>query len=408
MMSIFQTREIDDMKKQHKKKTQEKKIVSKKQKKQPTRWTKKILILFAFLFVSLIIALYFYFKNPTISVVMPTYNRIDLLSRSIESILNQTYKDFEFIIVDDGSTDDSVALIQAYQKQDKRIRLIQNETNKGISFSRNRGMDAAKGRYLAIMDSDDYSEPERLEKSLAFMKKHKNYVVVNSIYYEIDNEDQGVNNWVPPHRWEIIFHFANYFTNIAMFDLKFAREHNIRYDENLISGEDYDFWSKIFLAGGKFGMINEPLIRLRRHSTNKPEYYKTIHDVRKTISQKLLARFDVTPEEALKHRCRVFEKMMKSNRTKKLVDQYTLELTYRLECIPHGKKENSLYVKHFDFVDEFIPQGNNVYTRLKTNEQYTKLYQAKKKVIFINPKGKEEVYRIQNDGSYGFIEDLGE
>lgn len=398
-------------KQQNKKiKNQEKTDVSKKQKKQAISLRKKIVIcLFCLLpLIVITICLCLYLRTPTISVVMPTYNREELLPRAIESILNQTYEDFEFIIVDDGSTDNSVALIQSYQKQDKRIRLVQNEKNKGISYSRNRGMDEAKGRYVAIMDSDDYSEPDRLARSLAFMKKHKDYTAVNSVYYEMEREEKGINNWVPPHRWEIIFNFANYFTNIAMYDLEFVRQHNIRYDENLISAEDYDFWSKMFLAGGKLGMINEPLIRLRRHSTHKPEYYQNIKDIRKTISQKLLQRFDVTPEEALQPRCKVFEKMIQTNKTKKLVDQYTLELTYRLECIPNGKQENSLYVKHFDFVDEFIPQGNNIYVRLRTNEKYELTYKVHNKAAFINPQGREELYRIQNDGSYGLIEDLGE
>ena len=399
------------MKKQQKKKLQTTKE-SDDTDKQKNRFKKLKKFGFALLcllpIVITAICFYIYLKKPLISVVMPTYNREELLPRSIESILNQTYEDFEFIIVDDGSTDNSVALIQSYQQQDKRIRLIQNETNKGISYSRNRGMDEAKGRYVAIMDSDDYSEPDRLARSLAFMKKHKDYTAVNSVYYEMDRESKGINNWVPPHRWEIIFNFANYFTNIAMYDLNFVRQHNIRYDETLISAEDYDFWSKMFLAGGKLGMINEPLIRLRRHSTHQPEYYKNIKDVRQKISQKLLQRFDVTPQEALQSRCQVFEKMIKTNKTKKLVDQYTLELTYRLECIPNGKKSNSLYVKHFDFVDEFIPQGNNIYIRLRTNEKYELIHKVHNKAAFINPKGREEIYRIQNDGSYGLIEDLGE
>ena len=380
-------------------------------KEMQNKFLKKHYLIFLICFLPVILFVFclcVIFKKPTISVVMPTYNREDLLPRSIESILDQTYDDFEFIIVDDGSTDNSIELIKFYQKKDKRIRLIQNETNKGISYSRNRGMDEAKGRYVAIMDSDDYSEPDRLARSLAFFKKHKDYTAVNSVYYEMEREAKGINNWVPPRRWEIIFNFANYFTNIAMYDLKFARKHNIRYDETLISAEDYDFWSKMYLAGGKLGMINEPLIRLRRHSSHKPEYYKNITDTRRKISKKLLKRFDVSEEEATQNRCKVFEKMIITNKEKQLVDQYTLELTHRLECIPNGKTENSLYVKHFDFVDEFIPQGDNVYKRLKTNETYTLVHKQLNKVTFINPKGREEIYRIQNDGSYGLIEDLGE
>ncbi len=346
-------------------------------------------------------------KKPTVSVVMPTYNRMDLLPRAIESILNQTYKDFEFIIVDDGSTDDSINLIKSYQAKDKRIKLIQNKTNRGIAYSRNRGMDAARGKYLAIMDSDDYSVPHRLEKSIHFFKKHPTYTAVNSIYYEMGKEQNGMNNWVPPKRWEIIFNFANYYTNLAMFDLEFVRKHKLRYDETLVSAEDYDFWSRMWLAGGKLGMINEPLIWLRRHRTHPQFYYDTIHNVRATVSAKLLARFDISKEEAYhESRCTLMHKMIDANKTKKIVDQYVLELTYRKQCTREKNHSDILYVKHFDFVDDFIPTDTHTYMRAQTKEIYKLKEKKGKRVIFINPQGNEEIYRIQNDGSYALIENL--
>ncbi len=245
---------------------------------------KKCLFICLFIIVVLIGTMgWLIFKQPPlVSVVMPTYNRVTLLPRSIQSILDQTYTNFEFIIVDDGSTDETAKLLQSYQQKDPRIVILTNEKNMGISYSRNRGTDAAKGKYVAIMDSDDYSEPERLEKSVAFLEKHSDYISVNSIYYEMGKEINGTNNWVPPKRWEIIFNFMNYYTNLAVFRTDFVRKHNIRYNEKLISSEDYDFWKQIVMAGGKLGMLNEQLIWLRRHKTHSPEYYKQIRVNRKT------------------------------------------------------------------------------------------------------------------------------
>lgn len=367
----------------------------------------KYTILLLIAAICVIIAIILQNRRPLVSVVMPTYNRVDLLPRAIESILHQTFTDFEFVIVDDGSTDNSVELIRAYQTVDKRIKLIQNEKNCGISCARNRGMDAARGKYLAIMDSDDYSEPNRLEKSLAFFKKHPDYTAVNSIYYEMGREAKGTNNWVPPRRWEIIFHFANYYTNLAMIDLDFVRKHNLRYDESLISAEDYDFWSRMWLAGGKLGMINEPLIQLRRHSSHPKEYYETILKMRKIISAKLLARFGISKEDAYEaDRCKLVKKMIDANIHKKIINQYALVFTYEKQCTHQELPEGTLYMKHFDFVDHFFPMGNDIYMRGETKEHYKKISQTGKDIIFQAPNGQEEKYRLQNDGSYGLVEDL--
>ena len=116
---------------------------------------------------------------PLVSVVMPVYNRERLVGRAIESILNQTYKNFEFIIVEDGSTDGTPRVLQNYARKDARIKILSNQQNQGIPFSRQRGLDAAKGKYVAIMDSDDYSVPQRLEKTVAFMEDYPDITAVS-------------------------------------------------------------------------------------------------------------------------------------------------------------------------------------------------------------------------------------
>lgn len=109
-------------------------------------------------------------KNPTVSVIIPTYNRAHLIGRAIQSVLNQTYKDFEVIIVDDGSTDNTEDIIKEFQKKDKRIKYIRHDKNKGGSAARNTGIKVARGEYIAFQDSDDEWLAEKLDKQMEVFK----------------------------------------------------------------------------------------------------------------------------------------------------------------------------------------------------------------------------------------------
>lgn len=117
---------------------------------------------------------------PAISVLMPVYNGEKFLRGAIDSILRQTFVDFEFIIVDDGSTDTTPVILQEYAQKDSRIRVMTNETNCKIAASLNRGLVAARAPLIARMDADDWSYPERLEKQEMFMKNHPEVSVLGS------------------------------------------------------------------------------------------------------------------------------------------------------------------------------------------------------------------------------------
>lgn len=105
-------------------------------------------------------------KRPKVSVIIPVYNRAHLLPRAVNSVLNQTYQDFEIIVVDDGSTDNVKEVIEKMQKKNEKIRYIRHEKNKGGGAARNTGIEAAKGQYIAFQDSDDEWLPEKLEKQI--------------------------------------------------------------------------------------------------------------------------------------------------------------------------------------------------------------------------------------------------
>jgi glycosyltransferase involved in cell wall biosynthesis len=134
-----------------------------------------------------------WFKNPKVSVVMPVYNAEKYIAETIESILSQTFEDFEFIIVNDCSTDKTREIIEKYAKQDRRIRLINNEVNLKVSKAANKGVELAKGEYIARTDSDDWSYPYRLEKQVKYMDKHPE-VVLSSGNMEMCDENMKVKN----------------------------------------------------------------------------------------------------------------------------------------------------------------------------------------------------------------------
>jgi len=115
---------------------------------------------------------------PKVTVFIPVYNREKYVGEAIESILAQTFSDFEILLVDDGSTDHSVDKIRSFS--DPRIRLVFNEGNLGIPKTRNKGVELARGQYMAMLDSDDRAYPERLEKQVAFLETHPEYAQVGS------------------------------------------------------------------------------------------------------------------------------------------------------------------------------------------------------------------------------------
>jgi glycosyltransferase involved in cell wall biosynthesis len=127
---------------------------------------------------------------PTLTVLMPVYNSAKFLDQAIESILNQSLKDFEFIIIDDCSTDNSVAIIEGYN--DTRIRFYKNESNLGISATLNKGIELANSEWIARMDSDDISYPDRLQRQYDFISQHPEGALFSCWARVIDQEGRFV------------------------------------------------------------------------------------------------------------------------------------------------------------------------------------------------------------------------
>jgi len=206
--------------------------------------------------------------NPKASIIMAVYNEEKYVAAAIESILNQTFSDFELIIIDDGSSDKSSQVIASYK--DSRIKIVTNKANLNQAGSRNIGIKLARAEYCAIMDADDIAFPERLEREMDFLGTNKDIAIVGSAYYKFNADD-----------------------NSAMLSVKFSQDQQIKrhislrlgsicvshptalirrdallgvglYDSKAAPTEDKDLWIRLAHKGYKFANLNEPLLKKRK------------------------------------------------------------------------------------------------------------------------------------------------
>lgn len=193
--------------------------------------------------------------SPKVTVLMPVYNGEKYLREAVDSILAQTFRDFEFVIVDDASTDGSREIVISYA--DPRIVLVSNERNLGLTASLNRGLDIARGEYVARMDSDDVSLPERLERQVAFMDANPDVGACGAWSLDIDHAGNVVGSREMPVGEELNnFYWRRSLSHpAAMF--RFDREDGPRYDPAFRYAQDYDLWFRV---------------RARRRLANLPEH----------------------------------------------------------------------------------------------------------------------------------------
>lgn len=138
-----------------------------------------------------------YDSSPLVSIVMPSYNSDATISDSIQSVLNQSYTNWELIITDDCSSDNTLLIIEHYIGLDQRIKLIKNVSNFGAGFSRNKSIEMAKGKYIAFLDSDDIWNADKLSKQISFMEKGQ-YLFTFSSYQKFSNKGNGRVVFAPP------------------------------------------------------------------------------------------------------------------------------------------------------------------------------------------------------------------
>jgi glycosyltransferase involved in cell wall biosynthesis len=209
-------------------------------------------------------------SNPLISVIMPVYNCANYIDEAVNSILNQTVPDFEFIIIDDASTDDTVDLLNKFT--DSRIKFIYKDKNQGVSSAVNDGFRLAKGKYIARMDADDISLKERFEKQVAILENNSKIFACGGLVQYLGGSN-SIIEYKENHQ-EIITELL-ISCSICMGASMFRRKEltNYFYDENKKSGEDYDFWTKVAWIG-EFYNIQEVLLFYRVHQNQASIFHK--------------------------------------------------------------------------------------------------------------------------------------
>lgn len=230
-------------------------------------------------------------NSPKVSVIMPSYNKAGYITESINSILSQTWEDFELIIIDDCSTDNSVEVIKT--AKDPRIRFYRNSENIGIAANRNKGLELAQGEYIALLDADDLSPDYRLKDEVEYLNQHPEIAVVYGGSQEIGPNGEFKELYVST------FHNPDFIrakllirdvipNGSCMYRKSFVDNHGIRYEDGYYGMDDYLFWVRCSVKG-KITGIPETLLYWRNfeHNTTnqlfndqrRMEKYNEIHKI---------------------------------------------------------------------------------------------------------------------------------
>lgn len=210
---------------------------------------------------------------------MPVYNGEKYLHEAIDSILAQSWRDFELIIVNDASTDGTEAIIRGYD--DRRLISTKNDRNLGVPGSLNRGLALAKGKFIARMDADDIALPDRLEKQVRYLESRPEIGLLGTAVMRIDETGKDLGAYAPPAdpwatRWKALWSNPHIHPTVMVRAEALAGQ---SYREEPKAAEDYELWSRlIFERGIRTANLAEPLLRYRQHVgsvTMDPAYGKT-------------------------------------------------------------------------------------------------------------------------------------
>ncbi|MDW8071801.1 MAG: glycosyltransferase [Anaerolineae bacterium] len=231
-------------------------------------------------------------KVPKVSVLMAVYNGARYLREAVESILNQTFSDFEFIIVDDGSTDETPAILDGYH--DSRIVRLRNAHNLGMARSLNRGLEVARGVYIARQDADDRSYPMRLERQVAFLDVHPEVGLLGTAYDVMDAQGCVVGRISPPIENATLQRMLvrhNCFGHGSVMMRRDRIEQAGHYEESFLAVGDYDLWLRL-AEWTNLANLADPLYGWRRHEASITARYpgKRHEQLRIVSLQRMLAR----------------------------------------------------------------------------------------------------------------------
>lgn len=235
--------------------------------------------------------------NELVSILLPVYNVEKFLEKCIVSILNQTYTNFELILVNDGSTDSSLEICRRMEKQDSRIRVV-DKPNGGLSSARNAGLEAAQGEYILFLDSDDWIEPDMLECLYSLMTEHHADLSVCNFYAELPNGEERrcetlhlkEEPYVTDHISEVIEILEKaikfpYSWN-RLYRMSIIRAYGIRFEEFFVTGQDLDFNLKYVQHAGTCVLTDKPYYHYINHGTGSlcARYKKDLYAIVSELS----------------------------------------------------------------------------------------------------------------------------
>lgn len=208
---------------------------------------------------------------PKVSIIMPVYNASKFLNEAIDSVINQTYKNWELIAVDDGSKDNSLEILKDYSKKYKNIRVFKNKKNLGVGKTTNYALSKARGKFIARFDSDDYMPSYRIEKQVAYLLTHQNTVVVGG-QVELMNESglkTGMKNFPLSHKsiYDGLFTFMTVQQGAMMINRKKLPNGFVWYNDNAKTAEEVDLFFRLFKYGN-FANLRVSTLKYRQYSSS--------------------------------------------------------------------------------------------------------------------------------------------
>ena len=269
-------------------------------------------------------------KKGLVSIITPVYNGEEFLNRSIKSVLDQTYQNWELLLIDDGSDDDSVNIIESYLL-DKRIRLLKNKSNSGISATRNKGIRNSNGEYIALLDQDDEWFPEKLQKQVQVFNSLDNSfgLVYSNIEVRFDNGKitERKLNIAPKSQIDEnlkLILLNNLISSPTVLLKKTVLDDVGLFDESIQwGGDDYDLWIRI-AHKYKFGYIDEVLCIRHEHQKNYSADKKRMMDRTIELVEKYVQDFGLDPELKKKTRSNLYYRFgIESLKKKDILNGFT-------------------------------------------------------------------------------------
>lgn len=231
--------------------------------------------------------------TPRISVIMPIGDRIEFLAQAIDSVLAQTFTEFELIAVLDGVSEPVHALVAGYS--DERIRIIRMPINLGVSNARNAGLRAARAPYAALMDSDDVAMPYRFAVQHAWMENHPELTVCGSNSVKVMDTGQRLSMRYPETdamiKARLLLVDSALLNPTAMMRMDFIRHHGLQYDANMPRDQDHRFFVEALRLGARFHGIQQELLLYRRHAGNATKDRSRVDIEKSRVREVLLPVF---------------------------------------------------------------------------------------------------------------------